>query len=42
MVVRVEVGVGVRIMNGWCALLVRFDDAVLVLISPAVRVRPFF
>ena len=30
------------LMDGWCALVVRFDEAVLGLISLAVRVRLFF
>jgi hypothetical protein len=32
----------VLVLNGWCALGARFDDAVLGLISLAVRVRLFF
>lgn len=39
---RLPMANGVRIMNGWCALLVRFGNAVLVLISPAIRIRPFW
>jgi hypothetical protein len=40
--VRIDEEVLVLNMNGWYALVVRFDEAVLVLISLAVRVKLFF
>ena len=42
MIVRVDEEVLVLMMNGWCALVVRFDEAVLVLTSLAITVRLFF
>jgi hypothetical protein len=42
MIVRIDEEVLVPMMNGECALVVRFDEAVHVLISQAVGVRLFF